>query len=81
MESFIRMAKLAPAHDKTLGQRQITKSIWEEIKHRAGLANRSEGGNNESPDAPEHVEGISLIGVQMDGLRRSGFWAWWICPC
>lgn len=43
----------ARTHDWTLSQPQITKSLSEEIIHAASSANRSEGRNNESPDAPE----------------------------
>jgi len=47
------MTRLARTHDKTLSPPQITKSLSEEIIHRTGLANRSEGRNKESPDTPE----------------------------
>ena len=63
----------ARTHDQTLSQPQITKRLWEEITHRVGLANRSEGGNNECQDAPEPAQGISLIGVGIHELRRLGF--------
>ena len=51
MERFVRIAKFR------MGQPQITEGLSEEIIHRAGLANRGEGRNNESPDALEPVGG------------------------
>jgi len=48
---------------RIIRQPQITKSLSEEIIHRVGLPNRSEGRDNQSPDASEPVEGGSLVGV------------------
>ena len=57
------MTKLARPHDKTLSHPPITKSLSEEIIHRAGLANRSEGRNNEGLDAPEPVGDLAHRGL------------------
>ena len=53
----------ARAHDKILSPPVTTKILWEEIIKAAGLANPSEGRNNERADALEHAEGISLTVV------------------
>jgi len=60
MESFVHMQGPARANDKILAPPLTTKILWEEIIKAAGLANPSEGRNNERADALEHAEGISL---------------------
>jgi len=63
MESFVHMQGPTSAHDKILAPPLTTKIFWEDIIKAAGLANPSEGRNNERADALEHVEGISLTVV------------------
>ena len=58
----LRLHDQASIQDKTHGQPQVTKIIWEQISHTAGLLNRSERANNVRVDVREHVEGIAVTG-------------------